>query len=768
VSFGSAEDFESHWVTYIARGALPVRPERALQPLELLDVYVLAPGLTTVFALKVEVVQLTAERALLRLVEPAPAKPTLPAAANPPPVPPAAGLVDVAGASPAAPARPTPPDVALPALAPVMAAPVVAPPVVAPPVAPEIVAAPAVLVPCAVGPVVPSAPVVAPAVALPVVAIAAEGPTLEDSVTAASPTVAAAPAVLDEAPGVAPAAVTPTGTPPAVLSNALISTADVAPPLLAPAGNDAPADLPAIVLPVADASSVEGTAQVAPAASAPSIATPAVAAPVVGSAPAAPAGAAPSAAGMPAWFTGDALRFQSHEDFKAARGPLLGAGAVLTIVDGKVPLALVEVKLAVGAKETRAKTKVTLSAAAAGTAVVQANEKNGFRPLVDELDLLMAPPAPVAVPEPASTAPRAFALPRQGALANPTTPAGILALPLVRPPNDAELSPPSVPVLLRWLRTQRGLLRLEVTAEDRPVFTAVFVDGREVRTPASLQTLGKALALQKMTYTIVELGRPPQMTTTARTQHLIGEVVRALCLQCSVEDLAKGFPVKAGMCPRAVQDVVTSLGLPPQHARFVKSDVDGSQFIEQIARAAAGGRTVWETLYLLEVCHGIVWDEPPANKKERSTGAADHQQSAKVPEDAWTPFEGRDHFHVLGLHWSSSPTEVAPAYQSLRHEFGPGGVKRPANAQMADKILKRLEEAYRALNDPDTRRAYRREKYNLVWTHQAQLLVQKAKLALYRKDWVETESILLAAEDLAPSPEAKQLLAALKQKTKGP
>lgn len=512
---------------------------------------------------------------------------------------------------------------------------------------------------------------------------------------------------------------------------------------------------------------------------------------------------------MPPWFTGDALRFHTNEDFKAAREHLLGVGAVLAIVDGKVPLNIVEVKLAVAMKETRAKTKVSLSGAAPGTAVVQTTEKNGFKLLVEELEHVtgvferpsmaalgitdaaggngastsagaanqtgIVPtivdgviPAADRTPGPGTPGPRAFTLPRQGSLTNPTTVEGLLALPLMRPPTDADLERPSVPLLLRWLRTTRGVLRLEATAVDHPVFTAVFVDGREIRTPASLATLGRSLALPKMTYTISELGRPPQMTTTSRTLYLIGEVVRALTLAIPVEELAAKFPAKEGLCARAVTEIVNGFGLPPQHQRFIKSDVGGTQYIEEIARAAVGARTVWETMYLLEIYNGLAWDQPPENKRP-STGTSKRSTTgvfAKPAEldDSWAPFEGKDHFQVLGLHWSSSPTEVAPAYQKLRAEYGPGGIKRPATQAAADRILKRLEEAYKVLSDTNMRKAYRREKYNLVWAHQAQLLVQKAKLALYRKDFVETQNILLAAEDMSPSDEAKALLSALKQK----
>ncbi|OGQ13900.1 MAG: hypothetical protein A2138_02140 [Deltaproteobacteria bacterium RBG_16_71_12] len=495
--------------------------------------------------------------------------------------------------------------------------------------------------------------------------------------------------------------------------------------------------------------------------------------------------AASAAAALPPFFTGDALRFSSAADFAAGRPHLENVGAILAVADGRLPTTSVEVRLIVGAKETAAKARVTLAAAAPGTAVVQAAERSGFLRLLTELDATgpqrptSAPSQTTAIPAtfaaPAATgdaaapaAPRAFTLPRQGALQNPTTAQGILALPLVRPPSDAEIATPSVPLLLRWLRTTRGVLRLEVTAPDHPLFTAIIVDGREVRTPAALATLGRSLSQPRMTYIITELGRPPQMTTVGRTLHLIAESVRGLISTVDTDDLARAFPGRAGMCLRARNDIVTSLGLPAQHQRFIKSDLDGDQRLEEVARAAVGARTVWETLYLLELYGGLSWDEPDPNKARTAaarTGTFRFTAPEGAPaDDAWAPFEGKDHFTVLGLHWSSSPTEVPVAYQKLRAEYGAGGAKRPANVATAERILKRLEEAYRVLNEKASRQAYRREKYHLVWAHQAQLLVQKAKLALYRKDVADAMNILLAAEDMAPSDEARALLASIKSK----
>ena len=630
VVFASPDQLESTWTTYIAKGALPVRPDRTLAPLEQLEVRLTCAGVVQI-AVRVEVVQLGKDRALLRLLDPPPPMPALPKKG---------------------------------------------------------------------GWELPPMPTLAP--------------SAKDSQQIGS-------------------------VMPDPLGDGFVA------PLPSPAGL---------------------------AGGHPQTPSPVVA---VLSPPRVPeATAAPAMQTLPPYFTGDALKFQSGEDLRGARQYLESVGAVMAVCDGKIPSGPVEVRLAVGPRESRGRVKVTLAAAAPGTAVVQAVERGAFGPLLMELDSLQTAAHTPAhgIAGPATPATRSFSLPKAGTLENPQTPEGILALPISRAPADMELARPSVPLLLRWLRTTRGVLRLEVAAEDHPVFTAVFVEGREVRTPATFASLGKSMALKRMTYTVTELGRAPTMTTNGRTLHLICEVLRGLVTQAPLEDLARAFPKHPDKCARAIMDVVNGLGLPAQHLRFIKTDVDGSQFLDEITHAAVGGRTVWETLYVLELYNALAWDDPATDKKTTRTSPISLPTDSKtgpinLDDAAWAPFAGKDHFGVLGLHWSSSPTEVQPAYTKLRSEYGPGGPKRPLATATADKITKRIDEAYRVLNDPGQRRAYRRDKYNLVWAHQAQLLVQKAKLALYRQDVHEAMNILLAAEDMSPSHEAQQMLAKIKQALAG-
>src|SRR4051812_17923018 len=124
-------------------------------------------------------------------------------------------------------------------------------------------------------------------------------------------------------------------------------------------------------------------------------------------------------------------------------------------------------------------------------------------------------------------------------------------------------------------------------------------------------------------------------------------------------------------------------------------------------------------MYILELYNGLAWDDPAENKKAR-TGSfppinKERTGNFDAPADdvAWAPFENKDHFQVLGLHWSSSRGGAGPAYKKLRSDSAPAGIKRPSNSGVAEKISKRLDEAYKVLNDPGQRRSYRRSTYNL-------------------------------------------------------
>ncbi|MDP2341644.1 MAG: hypothetical protein Q8O67_11860 [Deltaproteobacteria bacterium] len=738
---------------------LIVKPELALSPLQTFDVVVESPGLDRPLTLRAEVVHLEAARAMLRLIDgPVPRPGSLdvdnPFASKPAPPPPAPVAVGPATPMPALVRRfatplPLPADGGSPGMphSPLFAG-AMPPPTLT-------------TMPGPVGRSSPPSPPPTPPIAQPTTTTTTPTTTTAPPIKPVTPPAVIEPAVITPAPP------KPPPEPPAV--EPVIKSATTTTP---PAGNPLPSSfitppmgtrIPRAPTPAATMAAAvsrllsnEGTA-------ANPFGTDAMAAENTGIFDAAVMrGPAVVAAVLPPYFSGDALRFQSMNDLRGARADLVGLGAVLAVCDERPPAVPVDVRIVVGTREGRLKLRCTLSAAQTGTAVVQVVDKSAIAAVFDELD---GPDRPASQSWPSSAdaaaaraaQPRALALPSRGKLWNPTTPAEVMRLPVHRPVTDADLQRPSVPLLLRWLRTTKGVLRVDLSSDGQPVHSIIVVDGRELRSPVSMQTLGRALGAHVYDYEVVELPRAPALTNTGRTLHLIAEVVRALLAPHEPEAIAAAFPsTKDPRLVRAVTSVVDALGFQGPHARVIKMALQGDELIETVVRGATGARVAWDVLVVLDLFGGLTY---VAGVPRTSTPTSAY--STGMPTIERPAILDKDHFSALGLHWSSSPAEVPGAYHRVRAEYQPGGAKRPASAVDADKILKRLEEAFRVLNDTDARRAYRKATYNMVWPHQAQILVSQAKLALYRKDLTEARNLLLAAQDMSGSNEANEMLALL-------
>ena len=481
--------------------------------------------------------------------------------------------------------------------------------------------------------------------------------------------------------------------------------------------------------------------------------------------------AAPLKAVLPPYFTGDCLRFAGPDDVKAARGYLLGFGAVLAVSDAPAPLSPVEVRLAAGAVESRRRVRVTIVQAQRGTVVVQAASREDWRGALDEIDApppgALPPTGAVALPRTtSSTSLSALTFPKQGTVTNPLTVPGILAMPVHRVVTDNDVKSASLPLLLRWLRTTRGIFRLDLSTDGQPAYSLIIVDGREARSTVSLTTLGRSLGHHRFTYELTEVARAPHLSHSGRVLHLIVELVRALLSQHRPEEIAAVFPhTNDPRHLRAVGSVVDALGFQGPHARLVKSSLQGDLTTLQVSRSPAGARVAWDVLVVLELFGGLAF--APGNTDEKGLPPTD-VPAAAPPRDTERPAfldKGKNLFEVLGLHWSCSPSDLSEATQRARREYGPGGVKRPRDAALADECMKRIDEAARVLLSSERRREYRQATFHMVWPRQAQLLVQQAKIAISRHDVVEAKNLLAAAQDLAPSTEAQHLLDALQLRT---
>jgi len=557
--------------------------------------------------------------------------------------------------------------------------------------------------------------------------------------------------------------------PPVAATDALTTVATIAAhaPVVAPA----PSGGPAPATPVSEPRHVPPLTTTAPTTAAPT------------TAPAPRSYVAPptTPTRMPPYFSGDALRFATVDEVLAVRNDLTTVGAVLAVCDHAPPLKPVDVRVHAGSREARTRLRCTLHGMQPGTLVVQATDKAAWATILDEL----TGAAPATVPEmsrapltdektsssassstPASAPAgasarmstssnplsRALSMPRSGHLKNPPSAGAVCAMPLHRPFTDADVQRPTLGLLLRWLRTTRGVVKVDFTRRGLPVVNAVFVDGREVRSSLGSAALGRALAEDELDYTLEDLPRAPNLGNVMRTLHLVVDYVRALLARHTIEDIARAFPLaRETRLVRAVSSVVEALGFSGAHARLIKATLDGDGTIEDVLDNPIGPRTAWDVLVLLHLYDGLAF-----TAGDRKVAATATTAATGLPAEAMLD---KDLFSVLGLHWSAAPSEVGPAYQQAKQAWN--GPRRPSNERLAQSILARIEDAYRTLRDDERRRSYRKATFNMVWSHQAQLLVTQAKLSLYRKDMPETTRLLQAAEDLSPSAEAAQLLASI-------
>jgi hypothetical protein len=297
--------------------------------------------------------------------------------------------------------------------------------------------------------------------------------------------------------------------------------------------------------------------------------------------------------------------------------------------------------------------------------------------------------------------------------------------------------------------------RIDLVAAGHPVHSIVVVDGREVRSPVSSQTLGRALAAAHYEYKVVDLPRAPTLSHSGRTLHLIVEAVRALLAQHEPAAIAAAFPhTNDPRLVRAVPAVVDALGMQGPHARMIKLSLAGDDTVEGAAKNAAGARVAWDALVLLELFGGLSFAAGIARTRTPAAMMSSLAPTPSMPSTSTPPPSPRDHFLALGLHWSAIGEEVAAAVVKAR------GAARHSGDTAALAVV---DAAAVVLLDETSRVAYRRRTFQRQWSNEAALLLEQAKLALYRKEVVEARRLLLAAQELSPSDEAAKLLVALRR-----
>ena len=133
--------------------------------------------------------------------------------------------------------------------------------------------------------------------------------------------------------------------------------------------------------------------------------------------------------------------------------------------------------------------------------------------------------------------------------------------------------------------------------------------------------------------------------------------------------------------------------------------------------------------------------------------------------DLWAKIEKVNHFEALGLHWSTPPRKIKPTFEEMERLYGPTGEARSADPATCDLIWARARQAYAVLDDAKKRKAHRLDAYQLQWSQQIELMLDRADISIYRRDFEDAYDLLMVCQDIKPTRKAAELLLKLKDKS---
>lgn len=465
-------------------------------------------------------------------------------------------------------------------------------------------------------------------------------------------------------------------------------------------------------------------------------------------------------AALPPFLDGRILRFSRWGDFFSLRPDLLRFGAVLAVCDSPPREPVVRhVLLAIESEEGTLRLVCTVQPGSGGTAVVHFDDPSA---LAEALEEIAPKPSNISPSASSSTDSSPATVRSQGPIENPKTPEEILQLRLLQAPMPSAVSSPSVPLLLRWLLGTRGILEVVIENGDKTAYPLIVVDGKDVRSPVAATALARSLVFSSGVYRITRLDRAPTMSHTLRISNVIADCVRALMFEHDHEALESALAPYAQKAPQLNsigETLLSALAFDGAQLRIAQNRLDGRIALHGVLHTSAGTRNALEVIYLLCIYAGLDWNDNPVGDNLRALTTTKDDNS-HLPEDerVWLRIQNADWFEVMGLHWSTSPSVIDVAYRELHARWGPAGNPRARSVpERGQQIWERIEAAYAVLRDPIRRKRYRTDTFQLQWSQQAMLLVDRAKLAMFRKDHHEAERLLEASLDILQTSEAEEL-----------
>ena len=237
-------------------------------------------------------------------------------------------------------------------------------------------------------------------------------------------------------------------------------------------------------------------------------------------------------------------------------------------------------------------------------------------------------------------------------------------------------------------------------------------------------------------------------TTGVPVGHVILQGLRSN-VRASGEDLARIMRPTLDRAVKIVRDTgfePRRVGMSDGEMRFW-SDLDGKRSVRQLLTITplpiSQTYRVLFALFRLGVCE--------LEKPVASTGLA-REDRAEVLRNRLADFKTRDPFARLGISWMAAQPQVEAGWATTRRELEPDLKAGGAVTEAARPLLALCEEAYRALNDPRTRRTARMKLIDDPSRIEAsaEMLGEKAELLAMREDKPGAVTAIQMALELLP------------------
>lgn len=222
-------------------------------------------------------------------------------------------------------------------------------------------------------------------------------------------------------------------------------------------------------------------------------------------------------------------------------------------------------------------------------------------------------------------------------------------------------------------------------------------------------------------------------------------------LEPFIAPLMGRYPVKTDRLTPAVSGVAFT----DKERKTLLEVADGSITLKEVFSLSLLGRNGTARLFLMAGLLGFVeYRMSPLPKGGIEVFEAELKKTLER-------VQSEDHFTRLGIHWTSHPSKIEPAFRRMVERWGPGSTARrqsERSAQLVEAIFSQMVESFGVLSDRERRRAYRTRLLGQGKIEfGTEFLFKQAHLARFRGEIDKAREIIESAIDILPKPEFEEL-----------